>query len=123
MRKDSTGIAAMLETAAEQMSGGELGRISGWILDNTKANWGAMKILVEKHPQWIMRGCIAHGLALAMKDFTTFTIGRGQNAKHNSSGCKWAETALAAANKIANYLNDSHVAKSLVRTAPWWSCV
>jgi hypothetical protein len=45
-----------------------------------------------------------------------------QNArKHNSWGCKWAETALA--DKIANYLNDSHVAKSLVRTAPWWSCV
>jgi len=71
----------MLETAAEQMSGGELARISGWILDNTKANWGAMKFLVEKHPQWIMRGCIAHGLALAMKDFTTFTTGRGQNAR------------------------------------------
>ena len=82
-----------------------------------------MKILVEKHPQWIMWGCIAHGLALAMKDFTTFTAGWGQNAKHNSWGCKWAEIALAAANKIANYLNDSHVAKSLMRAGPWWSCL
>ena len=82
-----------------------------------------MKILVEKYPQWSTRGSIVHGLALAMKDFTTFTAGRGQNAKHNSWGYKWAEIALAAANKIANYLNDIHVANTLMRTVPWWSCL
>ena len=53
-----------------------------------------------------------------MKDFTTFTAGWGQTAKRNT-GCKWAEIALAAANKFANYLNDSHVAKSLVRNVSW----
>ena len=38
LRKDSTGIVTILETAVEQLSGGELGRIFGWLLDNTKAN-------------------------------------------------------------------------------------
>ena len=39
----------MLESAAEQMSGRNLTRISGCLLDNTKASWGEMKILVKKH--------------------------------------------------------------------------
>lgn len=117
VRKDADGIADMLLDAAEKMSGGDCGRIAGWILDNTKANWAAMKQLATEHPDWIMRGCIAHGLALAMKDFTKFTAGRGQAAKQNTWGLKWAEATLAAANKIANYINDSPAAKQQVRSS------
>jgi hypothetical protein len=77
MRKDADGIAQMLNNAAEAMSGGDFSHIAGLVLDNTKANWAAMKQLSALHPDWIMRGCIGHGLALAMKDFTTHTPGRG----------------------------------------------
>lgn len=77
-----------------------------------------MKLLAAKHPDWIMRGCIGHGLALAMKDFTQHTAGKGANAKQNTWGCKWAESTLASANKIANFFNDSPQAKCLVRLQP-----
>ena len=72
LRKDKVGIANLLEEKAIEMSGGDPKRFAGWILDNTKANWGAMMIMTERHPQWINRGCIAHGLSLAMKDFTKY---------------------------------------------------
>lgn len=117
VRKDADGIADMLIDAAEKMTGGECSRVAGWILDNTKANWAAMKKLAAEHPDWIMRGCIAHGLALSMKDFTKFTAGRGRTAKQDTWGCKWAETTLAAANKIANFINDSPATKQQV-----WFC-
>jgi hypothetical protein len=74
-----------------------------------------MKELVAVHPDWIMRGCIAHGLAMAMKDFTKLTVGRGQAAKQNTWGLKWAEVTLAAANTIANYINHSLATKQQAR--------
>ena len=75
LRKDATGIADILNEQANLMTDGKPERLAGFLLDNTKANWAAMKILQEEHPEWIMRGCIAHGLSLAMKDLTTFTRG------------------------------------------------
>jgi hypothetical protein len=116
VRKDADSIVSMLLSAAEKMSGGDCGHIAGWILDNTKANWGAMKQLVAVHPDWIMPGCIAHGLALAMKDFTKFTVGWGQAAKQNTWGLKWVEVTLAAANTIASYINDSPATKQQARS-------
>jgi hypothetical protein len=75
MRKDSPAIAEYLEGQAKGLTGGDLRRMAGFVLDNTKANWAAMKIVAAKHPYWIMRGCIAHGLSLCMKDFTSFKGG------------------------------------------------
>jgi hypothetical protein len=75
MRKDGESIAALLEDQAKQMTGGKPERLAGWLLDNTKANWSAMQHLQRQYPEWVMRGCLAHGLSLAMKDFTGFTKG------------------------------------------------
>lgn len=81
LRKDSVGIANLLEEKALAMTGGDPSRFAGWLLDNTKANWGAIKILDERHPDWINRGCIAHGLSLAMKDFTVFSQGAHRSCR------------------------------------------
>lgn len=75
LRKDGLGIANLLEEQALAMTAGDPKRFVGFILDNTKANWTAMQILETRHTYWIMRGCIGHGLSLAMKDFTVFTRG------------------------------------------------
>ena len=75
MRKDGEAIAALLDEQACLMTADNPARFAGWLLDNTKANWAAMGLLQEKYPDWIMRGCNAHGLSLAMKDFTVFTNG------------------------------------------------
>jgi hypothetical protein len=75
MRKDGEGIAALLEAKAKEMTDGNPVRLAGWVLDNTKANWSAMQQLQGQYPEWVMRGCLAHGLSLAMKDFTGFTKG------------------------------------------------
>lgn len=116
-RKDSSAIAHLLEQQAELMTGGETSRLAGWLLDNTKANWSAMQTLQVAHPEWIMRGCIAHGLSLAMKDFTKFATGTGRGAIEKQWGLHWAQDTLAKANKIANFLNDSGPAKVLVQQA------
>lgn len=75
LRKDGPAIAAQLEEQAQRMTAGQPERLAGWVLDNTKANWAAMALLQLAHPDWIMRGCLAHGLSLAMKDLTVFTRG------------------------------------------------
>jgi hypothetical protein len=75
MREDGEGIAALLGEQAKQMTDGNPVRLTGWVLDNTKANCSAMQQLQRQYPEWVMRGCFAHGLSLAMKDFTTFTKG------------------------------------------------
>jgi hypothetical protein len=75
MRKDGEGIAALLEAKAKEMTAGNPVRLAGWMLDNTKANWSAMQQLQEQYPEWVIRGCLAHGLSLAMKDCAGFTKG------------------------------------------------
>jgi Protein of unknown function (DUF 659) len=77
-RKDASAIAAQLKAMAIIMTSNQPDRLTGWLLDNTKANWAAMKELQLAFPKWFMRGCIAHGLALAMKDLTTYDAGARQ---------------------------------------------
>jgi hypothetical protein len=74
-----------------------------------------MQLLQEDHPEWIMRGCLAHGLSLAMKDFTTFTKGKGRYGGDRTWGLPWAQETLSMANKIANFLNDGGHAKMMVQ--------
>jgi hypothetical protein len=75
MRKDGAAIADLLLRVGIEIMGGVegAGRFGGWCLDNTKANITAISILAEhdKQPAWVNTGCIAHGTALAMKDFCT----------------------------------------------------
>jgi Protein of unknown function (DUF 659) len=75
LRKDGAGIADLLEKQAIAMTDGAPTRFAGWLLDNTKANWAAIKLLNEKYPGWINRGCAAHSFSLTMKDLTSFTPG------------------------------------------------
>lgn len=119
MRKDSTAIMEFLLGAARSLVGEsaeDLQRLVGWVLDNTKANWRAMLQITEKHPLWIMRGCFAHSQALLMKDFCKYKGATGRNAADRTFGLKWAETCVSNANTIANFLQDSGSARSLVRS-------
>jgi hypothetical protein len=91
-------------------------KFGGWTLDNTKANKSVLKILAEKEEseKWINVGCIAHGLALAMKDFCNYKAGSGRSAKDNTWEVKWLFELNRGANAIANFVNDSSTAKDLL---------
>lgn len=65
MRKNAEAIKQFLIGSKMSLmadSEGALDRFCAWVLENTKANWRAMIDLQEHYPQWIMRGCFAHGL-------------------------------------------------------------
>jgi hypothetical protein len=119
LRTDSEAIADFLLSAARGLVGEsdeELQKLVGWVLDNTKANWRAMLQITEKHPQWIMRGCFAHGLNLLMKDFCKHKGATGRCAWDRMFGLKWAEKCVSNANTISNFLQDSGPARNLVRS-------
>ena len=63
-----------------------------------------------------MRGCLCHGIALLMKDFCRFKATTGRNAPERTFGMKWAEDVVRSGNTIANFLQDSGPARSLVRS-------
>lgn len=48
---------------------GRRGDVLGFVMDNTKTNRAALKMLSAVCPQWIVLGCAAHGLDLVIKDF------------------------------------------------------
>lgn len=119
-QKSAEGIEKFLIESSKSLVGDsdtDLERVAGWVLDNTKANWSAMKSLNEpdKHPKWIMRGCFAHALNLLMKDFCKFKAATGPNARERTFGLRWAEDTVKKANKVANFVSDSGAAKNLVR--------
>jgi hypothetical protein len=91
-------------------------KFGGWTLDNTKANHSAMKELASKEAsrKWINVGCIAHSMATTMKDFCSYSPGRG--SKPQNFGVKWLSSLNATANMIANYINSSGVSKSLLHS-------
>jgi len=39
----------------------------GFVMDNTKTNRAALKLLLKHCPQWICLGCTAHSIALIFK--------------------------------------------------------
>jgi hypothetical protein len=63
-----------------------------------------MLTLEEAHPNWTMRGCCAHGIALLMKDFCKFKQATGRGAAIRTWGMQWAEVCVENGNKIANFL-------------------
>jgi hypothetical protein len=115
MRKDAESIANFSTTAAKNIVGStdeDLECLVGWVLDNTKAIWQAM--LEKMHSKWIMRGCLAHSVALLMKDFCKFKPATGRGAATRSFGMKWAESCVEDGNKIAYFLQDSGTARQVV---------
>jgi hypothetical protein len=58
-------------------------------------------------------GCIAHGNALAMKDFCKFSRSQGRHS--NEWGMQWLTSINDDANVLANFVNDSSGAKALLR--------
>jgi hypothetical protein len=116
-RKNAEGIAEILEGMARKMTSGNPDKLVGWVMNNTKANWAAMRMLQEKFPVWIMRGCLAHGLNALMKDICRFKKGQGAKAKDNTWGLQWADTVVMLCNKISNFIQDSTTAEGMVHEA------
>lgn len=67
-KKDAATIAETHIKWAEQLTGGDMKKLLGIIMDNTKANRNAMVILEELQPYWLLLGCVAHGLNVLCKD-------------------------------------------------------
>jgi hypothetical protein len=117
MRKDAIAIAELLLDVGTEIMGSveRAGRLGGWCLDNTKANMKAMRILAQpdKRPMWVNVGCIAHGTALAMKDFCTV---RKTAGRHSITwGVPWLADINDKANCIANYIQDASTAKVVLQ--------
>jgi hypothetical protein len=106
MRKDAAGIAELLSgTGAAIMGGEERADIfGGWVVDNTRTHMSALRLLEEERPTWVNTGCIAHGTALAIKDFCKVTKTGGRYSV--TWGCPWLSETNDAANTIANYIQD-----------------
>jgi hypothetical protein len=65
-------------------------------------------------PEWVGAGCIAHGAALATKDFHKLLKSQG----HHSTkwGVRWLNMSINNdANMLANFGSDSPAAKALLR--------
>jgi hypothetical protein len=67
-RKDADFIANLHTKLAKDLTDDEPQKLIGVIMDNTKANVAAMKLLEERHPTWLATGCVAHALNLLVKD-------------------------------------------------------
>jgi hypothetical protein len=76
---------------------------AGWTVDNTRANMGALQQLEADHPEWINVGCIAHGLALAMKDFCSYKKTPGRFSTR--WGISWLADVTDRVNVAANYFS------------------
>lgn len=113
-RKDGAGIAKILSAAGMDIMGSEecAAEFGGWCIDGTKANRSAIRLLEVEHPTWVNTTCVAHGGALAIKDFCKTVKTAGRYSK--TYGCQWIKDANEKANTIANYVQDSGIAKVIV---------
>jgi hypothetical protein len=114
MRKDGPGIARLLFEMGTEIMGGpqHTSSFGGWTVDNTRSNMKALRLLEVQAREWINVGCIAHGTALAMKDLCKVqrTTGRYSSVWGNKI---LAET-VEQANTVANFIQDSSSAKTLL---------
>jgi hypothetical protein len=88
-----------------------LHEFGGWTLDTNKANYAAMRELALLVPECVNVGCIALGMNLAVRDFCKVVKSRGRGA--TTFGVEWMEDANERTSTIANYLQDSSVARNL----------
>jgi hypothetical protein len=69
--KNESGIAKVVSEVGAEIMGGmqNAAGFGDWVIDNTRSNHAAIRSLEETRPEWVNVGCIAHGTALAIKDF------------------------------------------------------
>jgi hypothetical protein len=101
--KDAQWIAGMHEAAADELTKGRPWLLLGVLMDNTKANLSAMRILQERHPNWVLLGRQGHGLLLLLKDFA------------NSKKTTWAAELFQTGVTIVNAINDSERIRTAVQ--------
>eukprot|EP00798_Chlamydomonas_sp_ICE-L_P012776 gene12776-16033_t len=93
---------------AEELSSQE--ELIGFIMDNTKANANAMKMLEEQNPAWVCIGCGAHAFALIFKDFNKLLK------------CVWTAEVFATARMMTNTINDSEKVRALIASIQERDC-
>jgi hypothetical protein len=103
-----------LHQVASKISAGRPGSFAGWVIDNTRANMAAVNILDSTQPSWINLGCVAHGTHSAMKDFAEHKKTRGRYA--SEFGVQWIQDVVKDCCSIANYIQDSGPAKTLLHS-------
>lgn len=114
MRKSGKDIANLLHKVGQQImseTDRPLSDFGGWTVDNTKANYAAITELADMVPEWVNIGCAAHGMNLAMKELCKVTKTRGRYA--STFGVSWMADVTEHANTVANYLQDSSLARAL----------
>jgi hypothetical protein len=116
IRKNESGIANLLSQIGAEIMGGvqHSAGFAGWVIDNTRSNHAAIRSLQETQPEWVNVGCIAHGTALAMKDFCKFSRSQGRHS--TEWGVQWLTSVNKDANMLANFVHDSSAAKALLRS-------
>lgn len=105
--KDSPWIAKEHLAWAKEVGGKEEGweqRILGVVMDNTKANRGALASMKALHPQWLLLGCQAHALALLIKDLA------------NPDRCTWTAKVYSSALMMSNVINGNEKVRAALRT-------
>jgi hypothetical protein len=90
-------------------------KLVGWILHNRNVNWVAMQLMQGRHPNWLLRACLAHGFSTLVKDVSTHQKDTRRQAYQNTWGMEWANNVRTMANKVAYFVNDSAPAKTIVR--------
>ncbi|KAG5184696.1 hypothetical protein JKP88DRAFT_277082 [Tribonema minus] len=90
---------------AKKVTRGNLDRLLGMVMDNTKANRKALDLMKQKHPTWLLLGCQAHALALLIKD-----LHGEKNAR-----CDWSRKAYGKALMMSNTINGSETIHSALR--------
>jgi hypothetical protein len=100
--KDIPWIVDLHNDLANELTDNNPRKLLGAIMDNTKANCGAMDQLQEEHPYWVVLGCQSHAFNLLIKDL----------AKENKS--PWSAKVFAQALTISNAIGDSEKIRDLV---------
>lgn len=103
VRKDADYIAQLHIDLAADTTGGAPDRLLGVLMDNTKANCKAMKLLEEQYPVWLCIGCQAHGLSLLIKDLA------------NPKKAKWSAATFETGLLFSNTIGDSERVRALVQ--------
>jgi hypothetical protein len=100
--KDSQWIADLHEKHLLELTDQKPYRSLGVLMDNTKANRAAMRMLKQEYPHLLAIGCQGHGLSLFLKDM----------AKDSDN---IVSKTFSRANTIVNAVNDSEKLRALVQ--------
>jgi hypothetical protein len=115
LRKNESGIAKLLSEVGAKVMGGvqNAAGFAGCVIDNTRSNHAAIRSLEGTWSDWVNVGCIAHGTALAMKDFCKFSRSQGRHS--TEWGVRWVTSINNNTNMLENSVNGSSAAKALLR--------